>query len=180
MLSILPLRLLDLFSSAAAEEADRRAFPPIPAAGFRMPDPAEAVGASPRLDEAGTHLLAHLRTALPTVQMLALAETATGILLGADHSGSSPAEAPRAAVAHYARLIRTKQQAVSAPQRPGEQMQEMILTLTDEVHFVRLIRGGAHLLYAVAPRDLGIGVLRQAIITHCEYADNEDAAASKS
>ena len=36
MLSILPLRLFDLFSSAAAEEADRRAFPPIPAAGFDL------------------------------------------------------------------------------------------------------------------------------------------------
>ncbi len=175
MLSILPLRLLDLFSSAAAEEADRQAFPPIPVTGFRMPEAMDAplarAEAISRLDEEGTQLLARLRTALPDVQMLALAETKTGILLGADHSGASPAEAPRAAVAHYARLIRTRQQTAEPRQQPDEEMQEMILTLTDEVHFVRLIRGGTQLLYAVAPRNLGLGVLRQAIITHCEEAE---------
>ncbi|MCA8833401.1 hypothetical protein [Hymenobacter pini] len=115
------------------------------------------------LTRQATNLVEQLRAELPHLLAVAVVEVATGTSLAA--YSVLPEQDWRAAAGFQARLVQGKQEALAALALPNEQLEDILITLSSQLHLLRLTSTGEQLISLVVDANttnlaLARGILR--------------------
>lgn len=106
---------------------------------------------------------------LPGTVAIAIVDLSSGMALGS-HS-AIPSFDPDMASAYNAEVIKQKQKAINALRLTGETIEDILITLTNQIHLIKLIGGGKYFIYYVAnQRDTNIAMARSILRKHAESA----------
>ncbi|UOQ75626.1 hypothetical protein MUN84_13160 [Hymenobacter sp. 5516J-16] len=126
--------------------------------------PGPAPGESGQQAKAKARLEA-IRAALPELLAVAVIDIDSGQALAA-HS-NSPKLAPAKAAAHNAEVVRQKRRAIQALALPDEKIEDILITLREQLHLLRVTHDERHLLYlVVSPQDTNLAIARDVLRTH--------------
>jgi len=104
-------------------------------------------------------------TDLPGLVAVAVVDTNSGMSL-ASHS-NSPAINPDTAAAYNTEVVKQKQKAMSALKLSGESIQDILITLTNQIHLLRLNDNGNKFIYLVVnSRDTNLAIAREVLRSH--------------
>jgi len=104
-------------------------------------------------------------TDLPGLVAIAVVDTQSGMSL-ASHS-NSPAINPDTAAAYNTEVVKQKQKAMSALKLTGESIQDILITLTNQIHLLRLNDNGTKFIYLVVnSRDTNLAIAREVLRNH--------------
>lgn len=99
---------------------------------------------------------------LPQLLAIAVVETQSGMTL-ASHS-NSPALNPETAAAYNTEVVKQKQKAMAALKLTGETIDDILITLTNQIHLINLVDGGKKFIYlAVNSRDTNLAIARDVL-----------------
>ncbi|WP_345226611.1 hypothetical protein [Hymenobacter koreensis] len=99
---------------------------------------------------------------LPQLLAVAIVDTTSGMTL-ASHT-NSPALNPDTAAAYNTEVVKQKQKAMAALKLQGEQIDDILITLTNQLHLINLIDGGKKFIYlAVNARDTNLAIARDVL-----------------
>lgn len=99
---------------------------------------------------------------LPQLIAAAVVDVQSGLAL-ASHS-NSPTFNPEAAAAYNAEVVKQKLKAMAALKLQGEQIDDILITLTNQLHLIKLLEGGKKFIYlAVDPRDTSLAIAREVL-----------------
>lgn len=99
---------------------------------------------------------------LPQLIAAAVVDVQSGLAL-ASHS-NSPTFNPEAAAAYNAEVVKQKLKAMAALKLQGEQIDDILITLTNQLHLIKLLEGGKKFIYlAVNPRDTSLAIAREVL-----------------
>lgn len=99
---------------------------------------------------------------LPQLLAIAVVETNSGMTL-ASHS-NSPTLNPETAAAYNTEVVKQKQKAMSALKLQGESIDDILITLTNQIHLINLVDGGKKFIYlAVNSRDTNLAIARDVL-----------------
>ncbi|MBC6700148.1 hypothetical protein [Hymenobacter sp. BT190] len=99
---------------------------------------------------------------LPQLLAIAVVETQSGMTL-ASHS-NSPALNPETAAAYNTEVVKQKQKAMAALKLTGETIDDILITLTNQIHLINLVDGGKKFIYlAVSSRDTNLAIARDVL-----------------
>ncbi|MBC6700149.1 hypothetical protein H8B14_18625 [Hymenobacter sp. BT190] len=109
--------------------------------------------------------MAAVRQALPELLAVAVVELATNKVL-AKYSSSAQLQPEKAAM-HNAEVVRQKQRALKALALPNEKIEDILITLREQLHLLRVSQNGNWLLYLiVSPQDTNLAIARDVLKTH--------------
>lgn len=115
-------------------------------------------------------LVEQLRAELPHLLAVAVIEVATGTSLAA-HS-VLPEQDWRAAARFQARLVQGKQEALAALALPDEQLEDILITLSSQLHLLRLTSTGEQLISLVVDANTtNLALARDILRTQAEQLD---------
>ncbi|WBA40819.1 hypothetical protein [Hymenobacter canadensis] len=104
-------------------------------------------------------------TDLPGLVAIAVVEVNSGMSL-ASHS-NSPALNPDTAAAYNTEVVKQKQKAMTALKLQGESIQDILISLTNQLHLIRLNDNGSKFIYLVVnSRDTNLAIARDVLRTH--------------
>ncbi|MGI4737279.1 MAG: hypothetical protein ACRYG7_19105 [Janthinobacterium lividum] len=104
-------------------------------------------------------------TDLPSLMAVAVVDTASGMAL-ASHS-NSPSINPETAAAYNTEVVKQKQKAMSALKLQGEAIEDILITLTNQLHLLKLNAAGTKFIYLVVnSRDTNLAIAREVLRTH--------------
>jgi predicted regulator of Ras-like GTPase activity (Roadblock/LC7/MglB family) len=104
-------------------------------------------------------------TDLPGLIAIAVVDTNSGMSL-ASHS-NSPAINPDTAAAYNTEVVKQKQKAMSALKLTGETIQDILITLSNQLHLIRLNETGSKFIYLVVnARDINLAIAREVLRAH--------------
>ncbi|MDO7875582.1 hypothetical protein Q5H93_12635 [Hymenobacter sp. ASUV-10] len=104
---------------------------------------------------------------LPSLLAVAVVDATSGMAL-ASHS-NSPTLNPETAAAYNAEVVKQKQKAMSALKLQGEKIEDILISLSNQLHLIKLSDNGTKFIYlAVNPRDTNLAIAREVLRTHVE------------
>ncbi len=90
---------------------------------------------------------------------VAVVDVESGASLAA-HS-NMPGIDPTMAAAHNAEVVKLKQKAMTALQLVGEQIEDILITLSNQLHLLQLTTNGSRLIYlVVSTQNTNLGIAR--------------------
>ena len=99
---------------------------------------------------------------LPQLIAVAIVEVSSGMCL-ASHS-NSPTLNPETAAAYNTEVVKQKQKAMSALKLTGEKIDDILITLTNQLHLINLLDDGKKFIYlAVSSRDSNLAIARDVL-----------------
>lgn len=99
---------------------------------------------------------------LPQLLAVAIVDVQSGMTL-ASHS-NSPTLNPETAAAYNTEVVKQKQKAMSALKLAGETIDDILITLTNQIHLINLVDGGKKFIYlAVNSRDTNLAIARDVL-----------------
>jgi len=99
---------------------------------------------------------------LPQLLAVAIVDTQSGMAL-ASHS-NSPTLNPETAAAYNTEVVRQKQKAMSALKLTGETIDDILITLTNQIHLLNIVDGGKKFIYLVVnSRDTNLAIAREVL-----------------
>ena len=106
-------------------------------------------------------------TELPNLMAIAVVDISSGMAL-ASHS-NTPAINPETAAAYNTEVVKQKFKAMSALKLQGETMQDILITLTNQLHLIKLNATGSKFIYLVVnSRDTNLAIAREVLRTHAD------------
>jgi hypothetical protein len=106
-------------------------------------------------------------TDLPSLLAVAVVDATSGMAL-ASHS-NSPTLNPETAAAYNAEVVKQKQKAMSALKLQGEKIEDILISLSNQLHLIKLNDNGSKFIYlAVNPRDTNLAIAREVLRSHVE------------
>ena len=104
-------------------------------------------------------------TDLPSLMAVAVVDITSGMAL-ASHS-NSPAINPETAAAYNTEVVKQKQKAMSALKLQGETIEDILITLTNQLHLLKLNPAGSKFIYLVVnSRDTNLAIAREVLRSH--------------
>lgn len=104
-------------------------------------------------------------TDLPGLVAVAVVDTNSGMSL-ASHS-NSPSLNPDTAAAYNTEVVKQKQKAMAALKLTGETIQDILITLSNQIHLLKLNESGTKFIYLVVnSRDTNLAIAREVLRTH--------------
>ncbi|MBO0358371.1 hypothetical protein J0X19_10480 [Hymenobacter sp. BT186] len=102
---------------------------------------------------------------LPSLVAVAVVDANSGMSL-ASHS-NSPSLNPDTAAAYNTEVVKQKQKAMAALKLTGETIQDILITLSNQIHLLKLNDNGTKFIYlAVNSRDTNLAIAREVLRTH--------------
>ena len=99
---------------------------------------------------------------LPQLIAVAIVEVSSGMCL-ASHS-NSPTLNPETAAAYNTEVVKQKQKAMSALKLTGEKIDDILITLTNQLHLINLLDDGKKFIYLVVnQRDTNLAIARDVL-----------------
>lgn len=99
---------------------------------------------------------------LPQLLAVAIVEVQSGMCL-ASHS-NSPNLNPETAAAYNTEVVKQKQKAMAALKLTGEKIDDILITLTNQIHLINLLDDGKKFIYlAVNQRDTNLAIARDVL-----------------
>lgn len=99
---------------------------------------------------------------LPQLLAVAIVDVQSGMAL-ASHSNSASLN-PETAAAYNTEVVRQKQKAMSALKLSDETIDDILITLTNQIHLLKLVNGGKKFIYlAVNSRDTNLAIARDVL-----------------
>jgi hypothetical protein len=99
---------------------------------------------------------------LPQLVAVAIVDTQSGMTL-ASHS-NSPTINPETAAAYNTEVVKQKQKAMTALKLTGETIDDILITLTTQIHLINLVDGGKKFIYLVVhSRDTNLAIARDVL-----------------
>jgi hypothetical protein len=99
---------------------------------------------------------------LPSLIAVAVVDTSTGMTL-ASHS-NNPGVNPDAAAAYNAEVVKQKQKAMSALKLSNESLDDILITLSNQIHLIKLVGNGTKFIYLSAnSRDTNLAIAREVL-----------------
>jgi hypothetical protein len=104
---------------------------------------------------------------LPQLIAAAVVDVQSGMAL-ASHT-NSPSFNPEAAAAYNAEVVKQKLKALQALKLQNEQIDDILISLTNQLHLIKVIEGGKKFIYlSVNPRNTNLAIAREVLREHCE------------
>ena len=102
---------------------------------------------------------------LPGLLAVAVVDMGSGMSL-ASHS-NSPSINPDTAAAYNTEVVKQKQKAISALKLTSENIEDILFTLSNQLHLIRLASNGAKFIYLVVnSRDTNLAIAREVLREH--------------
>jgi hypothetical protein len=104
-------------------------------------------------------------TDLPSLMAIAVVDVQSGMAL-ASHS-NTPSINPETAAAYNTEVVKQKQKAMSALKLQGETIEDILITLTNQLHLIKLNPAGSKFIYLVVnSRDTNLAIAREVLRSH--------------
>jgi predicted regulator of Ras-like GTPase activity (Roadblock/LC7/MglB family) len=104
---------------------------------------------------------------LPGLVAVAVVDITSGMAL-ASHS-NSPSINPETAAAYNTEVVRQKQKAMTALKLQNETIEDILITLTNQLHLIKLTSSGNKFIYlAVNSRETNLAIAREVLRTSAE------------
>lgn len=98
---------------------------------------------------------------LPGLLAVAVVDISSGMSL-ASHTNSTIN--PDTAAAYNTEVVKQKQKAISALKLQGEGIDDILITLTNQLHLLKLVNDGKKFIYLVVnPRDTNLAIAREVV-----------------
>ncbi|MBD2767545.1 hypothetical protein IC235_06535 [Hymenobacter sp. BT664] len=108
-----------------------------------------------------------IMTALPGLLAVAVVDLNSGLAL-ASHS-NSPGINPETAATYNTEVVRQKQKALVALKITDEEIQDILITLTNQLHLLMLSSDGTRFIYLVVNlRETNLAVAREVLRAHVD------------
>lgn len=102
---------------------------------------------------------------LPGLMAVAIVDIGSGMAL-ASHS-NSPNINPETAAAYNTEVVKQKQKAISALKLQGETIEDILITLTNQLHLLKLNPAGTKFIYLVVnSRETNLAIAREVLRAH--------------
>lgn len=102
---------------------------------------------------------------LPGMMAVAIVDVSSGMAL-ASHS-NSPNINPETAAAYNTEVVKQKQKAMSALKLQGETIEDILITLTNQLHLIKLNPAGSKFIYLVVnSRETNLAIAREVLRSH--------------
>ncbi|GAB3829850.1 hypothetical protein [Hymenobacter jeollabukensis] len=102
---------------------------------------------------------------LPTLMAIAVVDVTSGMSL-ASHT-NSPNINPDTAAAYNTEVVKQKQKAMSALKLTGEIIEDILITLSNQLHLIKLNNTGNKFIYLVVnQRDTNLAIAREVLRSH--------------
>lgn len=102
---------------------------------------------------------------LPSLVAVAVVDAGSGMSL-ASHS-NSPSINPDTAAAYNTEVVKQKQKAMSALKLTGEKIEDILISLSNQFHLLKLTDSGNKFIYLVVnSRDTNLAIAREVLRTH--------------
>jgi predicted regulator of Ras-like GTPase activity (Roadblock/LC7/MglB family) len=102
---------------------------------------------------------------LPGLVAIAVVDVTSGMAL-ASHS-NSPSINPETAAAYNTEVVKQKQKAMSALKLTGENIEDILITLTNQLHLIKLNTAGNKFIYLVVnSRETNLAIAREILRSH--------------
>lgn len=99
---------------------------------------------------------------LPSLIAVAVVDTNTGMTL-ASHS-NNPNINPESAAAYNAEVVKQKQKAMAALKLTNETLDDILITLSSQIHLIKLVGNGNKFIYLSAnSRDTNLAIARSVL-----------------
>ncbi|QNH62611.1 hypothetical protein [Hymenobacter sediminicola] len=106
-------------------------------------------------------------TDLPGLVAIAVVDINSGMSL-ASHS-NSPALNPDTAAAYNTEVVKQKQKAMAALKLSGESIQDILISLSNQLHLIKLNESGTKFIYLVVnSRDTNLAIAREVLRAHAD------------
>jgi hypothetical protein len=104
-------------------------------------------------------------TDLPGLMAVAVVDVQSGMAL-ASHS-NTPSINPETAAAYNTEVVKQKQKAMAALKLQGETIEDILITLTNQLHLLKLNPAGTKFIYLVVnSRDTNLAIAREVLRAH--------------
>ena len=104
---------------------------------------------------------------LPGLVAVAVVDVTSGMAL-ASHS-NSPSINPETAAAYNTEVVKQKQKAMSALKLSGERIEDILISLTNQLHLLKLNEAGTKFIYLVVnSRETNLAIAREVLRSHVE------------
>jgi len=104
---------------------------------------------------------------LPSLVAVAVVDITSGMAL-ASHS-NSPNLNPETAAAYNTEVVKQKQKAMSALKLTGEKIEDILITLTNQSHLLKLNSAGNKFIYLVVnSRETNLAIAREVLRSHVD------------
>jgi hypothetical protein len=104
---------------------------------------------------------------LPSLLAVAVVDINTGMAL-ASHSNLSSIN-PETAAAYNTEVVKQKQKAIAALKLVGETIQDILITLSNQLHLLKLSSDGSKFIYLVVnPHDTNLAIARDVLFASVE------------
>jgi len=104
-------------------------------------------------------------TDLPGLMAVAVVDVTSGMAL-ASHT-NSPNINPETAAAYNTEVVKQKQKAMSALKLSGENIEDILITLTNQLHLLKLNAAGNKFIYLVVnSRETNLAIAREVLRSH--------------
>ncbi|MFD1468445.1 hypothetical protein ACFQ48_09430 [Hymenobacter caeli] len=108
---------------------------------------------------------------LPQLMAVAIVDVTSGMSL-ASHS-NSPAINPDTAAAYNTEVVKQKQKAMAALKLQGETIEDILITLTNQLHLIKLSTSGTKFIYLVVNmRDTNLAIAREVLRANVEHINS--------
>lgn len=98
---------------------------------------------------------------LPGLMAVAVVDISSGMSL-ASHTNSTIN--PDTAAAYNTEVIKQKQKAIGALKLQGEGIDDVLITLTNQLHLLKVVNDGKKFIYLVVnPRDTNLAIAREVV-----------------
>ena len=98
---------------------------------------------------------------LPSVIAVAIVDTNTGMTL-ASHS-NNPSVNPDSAAAYNAEVVKQKQKAMAALKLSNESLDDILITLTNQIHLIKLLNGNKFIYLSANSRETNLAIAREVL-----------------
>jgi len=99
---------------------------------------------------------------LPGLMAVAVVDVTSGMAL-ASHT-NSPTLNPETAAAYNTEVVKQKQKAMSALKLSGENIEDILITLSSQIHLIKLANNGNKFIYLVVnSRDTNLAIAREVL-----------------
>jgi hypothetical protein len=99
---------------------------------------------------------------LPGLLAVAVVDISSGMAL-ASHSNVATLN-PETAAAYNTEVVKQKQKAMTALKLTGETIEDILISLTNQLHLIKLVGDGKKFIYlAVSSRDTNLAIAREVV-----------------
>ncbi|TGD81655.1 hypothetical protein [Hymenobacter wooponensis] len=108
---------------------------------------------------------------LPGLMAVAVVDVTSGMSL-ASHT-NVPTINPDTAAAYNTEVVKQKQKAMTALKLQGESIEDILITLSNQIHLLKLTEAGNKFIYlVVSSRDTNLAIAREVLRSHVNGLNN--------